>query len=338
MSALNPILVKVANDLQLSGHNPELNEIFDIPAPRIPVQVKSVPLLVPMRKFAPVGGDLMYTGFTGDLADGNSDPEDDNDDQVYISDEEEEIPDSEYARQTDAEKTSADPDNDIEHLAANTELLKRKSKGGAVTVEDGNNEEEHEDDNKDEHVHDDSCEHDAHYEENQEYRKLMEAEFKAKANNVKNQRTWKSGAVDVPLDDPETVDVAVDVLRALKLYHRITAPADNTDMFSSITKFSEDTKDSLNSSYAPAGNQVNWKPEYLLRVDGIPSQKANSIIPLIQWILEHEPQTWAVEQLVESGSMSQQSFSGTNHHSGSDTSTPSVMQSIAEGKEEERDM
>lgn len=318
--------------------DPLLNPVFNL--------ARQVPVLVPMRVFIPVGDDMMYTGFTGDVADGNSDPEDDNIDEPYISDDEDQIPDSEYARQVEADKNSADPDNDVEHLAANTEIIKANDKSSIKKVTFKNDQEnddqennDHENDdnnnnNNNEDVHDNSCEHDAHYEENQQYRKLMEEEYKAKAQE-KRQRSWKAGSVAPPIHGEEAVETAVDVLRALKLYHRITAPATNTDMFSSIEKFSRDTKDSLNSSYAAAGNQVEWKPEYLLKTDGQPSLKATSIIPVIQWILEHEPETWVVEQLVESGSMSQKLFSSNNENSGKS----GEMHSIAENQdEEERDI
>jgi hypothetical protein len=73
-------------------------------------------LLIPIKSFGKMGFDITSRGFTGDLVDGNSDPEDDNKDpyQDYLSDEEEERVKAynEMAPTYDPN----DPDNDVEHL------------------------------------------------------------------------------------------------------------------------------------------------------------------------------------------------------------------------------
>lgn len=238
--------------------------------------------LVPMRKYEPTGDDTTSYGYTGDPADGNSDPED-YDDPYSDNDGEETIPSSEYTDKALA-SLSQDPDNDVDH---NTENV--------VT----SNSETKESENIDNNIH----EKDEHRSANESYQVLMEKEFKSNMGN--NTKTWKAGNAETEpgFKTQETLDMAIDVLCALKLYHRLISPEGDTNIFSSAESFAIITKNSINGSHSPIEEKTDWEPEYILRVDGQPILKATDIIPIIRCILENETVNWEVEQLAENGCM-----------------------------------
>jgi hypothetical protein len=292
--------------------------------------------LVFIKKYEPTGSDTTSYGYTGDPADGNSDPEDYDDPYSDHGDDEEEIPQSEYTDKV-IDALTQDPDNDVDHEADNTVTSNSKDDKTSDKVSDAATDEakEHENnENAENSIHGK----DQHRSTNELYQFLMEKEIEANKGN--NEKTWKAGNAETEsgFKTQETLDMAIDVLCALKLYHRLISPLNDTNIFSSAESFAAITKKSINGSHSPAEEKTEWEAEYILRMDGRAVLKATDIIPIIRCILENEIVNWEVEQIAEVGCMSANRIVKNNIVAPFSNNLKDITEGTNNEEEEEREL
>jgi hypothetical protein len=229
--------------------------------------------IVPMRQFAPTGQDCRYDAYTGDSEDGASDPEDYNDPYEDVDSDPDPVPASEYNRVQQAR--SRDPDDDLEHTGdADPDALSSDSDRDEAAQKEQSRE-----------------------------------RGSGRSHAAKLRQKYASRGAPEPIantaefkkpPEEEQLGIAVDVLRALKLYHQLTRrDPKNRDIMSSMQEFIQHTHNSVNESIAPLATPTEWQESRILHVNGKRVVKSDGIVPIVKYILEHEldPRECQIEEV-----------------------------------------
>jgi hypothetical protein len=224
-----------------------------------------------MRQFAPTGQDCRYDAYIGDSEDGASDPEDYNDPYEDVDSDPDPVPASEYNRVQQAR--SCDPDDDLERTGdADPDALSSDS-------------------DRDESVQQESS---------RGSRQSHAAKLRKKYASRGAPEPISSTAEFKKPPEEEQLGIAVDVLRALKLYHQLTrSDPKNRDIMSSMQEFIRHTHNSVNESIAPLTTPTEWQESRILHVNGKRVVKSDGIVPIVKYILEHEldPRECQIEEV-----------------------------------------